>query len=61
MQRRAEKDVNYYQCYALTVTDQDFVKTVNVIYKDQFVVPYFTTLVRQLEIVVQNQQRFILV
>lgn len=34
--KKSEKDVNYYQCYALTVTDQDFVKTVNVIYKDQF-------------------------
>ena len=34
--KKSETDVNYYQCYALTVTDQDFVKTVNVIYKDQF-------------------------
>lgn len=34
--KKSEKDVNYYQCYALTVTDQNFVKTVNVIYKDQF-------------------------
>ena len=33
--KKSEKDVNYYQCYALTVTDQNFVKTVNVIYKDQ--------------------------
>lgn len=34
--KKSEKDVNYYQCYALTVTDQYFVKTVNVIYQDQF-------------------------
>lgn len=34
--KKSEKDVNYYQCYALTVTDQDFVKTVNVTYQDQF-------------------------
>lgn len=34
--KKSEKDVNYYQCYALMVTDQDFVKTVNVTYQDQF-------------------------
>lgn len=34
--KKSEKDVNYYQCYALTVTDQNFVKTVNIIYQDQF-------------------------
>ena len=34
--KKSEKDVNYYQCYALTVTDQYFVKKVNIIYQDQF-------------------------
>ena len=34
--KKSEDDVNYYQCYALTVTDQYFVKTVNIIYQDQF-------------------------
>lgn len=34
--KKNETDVNYYQYYALTVTGQDFVKTVNIIYQDQF-------------------------